>query len=51
MFRKNYADVFKGDDRWRNLPTPSGDTFEWDSKSTYVRKPRTSTGCPPSRSR
>ena len=39
MFTKNYADVFKGDERWRNLPTPSGNTFEWDADSTYVRKP------------
>lgn len=39
MFTRNYADVFKGDDRWRNLPTPSGNTFEWDPNSTYVRKP------------
>ncbi|BBY83922.1 aconitate hydratase AcnA [Mycolicibacterium pulveris] len=39
MFTKNYADVFKGDERWRNLPTPSGNTFEWDPESTYVRKP------------
>src|SRR5215510_4360976 len=30
MFTKNYGDVFKGDERWRNLPTPSGNTFEWD---------------------
>ncbi|MQY31608.1 aconitate hydratase [Nocardia aurantia] len=39
MFRKSYADVFKGDERWRNLPTPAGDTFEWAADSTYVRKP------------
>ncbi len=39
MFTKNYADVFKGDERWRNLPTPSGNTFEWAEESTYVRKP------------
>ncbi|MGO8851734.1 aconitate hydratase, partial [Mycobacterium sp.] len=39
MFTKNYADVFKGGERWRNLPTPSGNTFEWDPESTYVRKP------------
>jgi aconitate hydratase len=39
MFTKNYADVFKGDERWRGLPTPSGNTFEWDEDSTYVRKP------------
>jgi len=38
MFVDSYADVFKGDERWRNLPTPSGNTFAWDPKSTYVRK-------------
>ena len=38
MFTSSYADVFKGDERWRNLPTPSGNTFAWDPKSTYVRK-------------
>ncbi|HNP55792.1 aconitate hydratase [uncultured Gordonia sp.] len=38
MFRKSYADVFKGDERWQNLSTPDGDTFAWDDKSTYVRK-------------
>jgi aconitate hydratase len=46
MFVKNYADVFKGDDRWRNLPTPSGNTFEWDDNSTYVRKPPYFDGMP-----
>ncbi len=46
MFVKNYADVFKGDDRWRNLPTPSGKTFEWDQESTYVRKPPYFDGMP-----
>ena len=39
MFTKDYADVFTGDDRWRALETPEGDTFEWDQESTYVRKP------------
>ncbi|QCQ91004.1 aconitate hydratase AcnA [Rhodococcus sp. SGAir0479] len=38
MFRKSYADVFKGDERWQNLETPEGDTFAWDENSTYVRK-------------
>ncbi|MFM9035024.1 MAG: aconitate hydratase AcnA, partial [Mycobacterium sp.] len=38
MFAQSYADVFKGDEHWRNLPTPSGNTFAWDPKSTYVRK-------------
>ncbi|MGW0889674.1 aconitate hydratase [Saccharopolyspora sp. NPDC002578] len=39
MFTKDYADVFKGDERWRALPTPEGETFDWDTESTYVRKP------------
>jgi aconitate hydratase len=39
MFTTDYADVFAGDDRWRSLPTPEGNTFEWDAESTYVRKP------------
>jgi len=39
MFTKDYADVFTGDERWRALQTPEGDTFEWDADSTYVRKP------------
>ncbi|TCP50844.1 aconitate hydratase [Tamaricihabitans halophyticus] len=39
MFTSDYADVFTGDERWRSLPTPEGQTFEWDAQSTYVRKP------------
>ncbi|MFC1434746.1 aconitate hydratase AcnA [Streptacidiphilus sp. N1-3] len=39
MFTKDYADVFAGDQRWQSLPIPTGNTFEWDSESTYVRKP------------
>ena len=39
MFKRDYASVFDGDHRWKSLPTPSGKTFEWDTKSTYVRKP------------
>ncbi|MBI2698226.1 MAG: aconitate hydratase AcnA [Mycobacterium sp.] len=38
MFAESYADVLKGDDRWRSLPTPEGNTFEWAEDSTYVRK-------------
>ena len=38
MFKERYADVFKGDERWRSLPTPEGATFDWDDASTYVRK-------------
>jgi aconitate hydratase len=39
MFTRDYADVFAGDERWRSLPTPTGDVFAWDPESTYVRKP------------
>ena len=39
MFTKDYSSVFDGDHRWKSLATPTGKTFEWDAKSTYVRKP------------
>jgi aconitate hydratase len=39
MFKTQYAGVFDGDERWKSLPTPEGAVFEWDPKSTYVRKP------------
>ncbi len=39
LFTTDYADVFAGDERWQSLPTPEGDTFDWDADSTYVRKP------------
>ncbi|GAB2447264.1 aconitate hydratase [Conyzicola lurida] len=39
MFNHEYSGVFDGDERWQNLPTPVGATFEWDAESTYVRKP------------
>ncbi|MDS1139358.1 aconitate hydratase [Pusillimonas sp. SM2304] len=39
MYRSGYADVFAGDQRWRDLPTPQGAIFDWDAASTYVRKP------------
>ncbi|MDU0477730.1 aconitate hydratase [Staphylococcus chromogenes] len=38
LYEADYADVFKGDEQWQNLPTPEGKTFEWDEKSTYIRK-------------
>ena len=46
MFRKDYASVFEGDHRWKALDTPTGETFEWDAKSTYVRKPPYFEGMP-----
>ncbi|MCI7551560.1 MAG: aconitate hydratase AcnA [Arcanobacterium sp.] len=38
MYRSNYASVFEGDERWKGLNTPEGETFSWDDASTYVRK-------------
>ena len=39
MFREQYADVFSGDQRWKTLQVPTGDRFEWDDTSTYIRNP------------
>ncbi|MEU1669333.1 aconitate hydratase AcnA [Streptomyces sparsogenes] len=39
MFASSYSDVFAGDAQWQALPIPTGNTFEWDPESTYVRKP------------
>ena len=39
MYRRSYADVFGGDERWRSLSVPEGSRFAWDEQSSYVRKP------------
>ena len=39
MFTRTYADVFTGDERWRELDTPEGELFDWAPESTYVRLP------------
>ena len=39
MFTRDYADVFHGDDNWRAMDIPAGDTFAWEKESTYVRRP------------
>ncbi len=39
MFRKSYAEVFAGDERWNSLDVPAGDRYEWSDDSTYVRNP------------
>ena len=39
LFREYYASVFDGDERWRAIPVPAGDTYAWDSDSTYVQLP------------
>ena len=46
MFTRDYADVFAGDDNWRGLSVPAGDTFAWDPASTYVRRPPYFDGMP-----
>ncbi|WP_105253330.1 aconitate hydratase AcnA [Pseudoalteromonas sp. T1lg75] len=38
MFAKSYADVYKGDERWRNIAVPQAKRYEWDEASTYIRK-------------
>jgi aconitate hydratase len=39
MYRKEYGEVFQGDERWRGLPIPEGDLYAWDGKSTYIKLP------------
>jgi aconitate hydratase len=46
MFTRDYADVFHGDDNWRGLDIPAGDTFAWEEASTYVRRPPYFDGMP-----
>jgi aconitate hydratase len=46
MYRRDYSDVFAGDERWQTLPTPTGDVFAWDDSSTYVRRPPYFDGMP-----
>jgi aconitate hydratase len=46
MFTRDYADVFAGDDNWRSMSVPEGDTFTWDAASTYVRRPPYFDGMP-----
>ena len=38
MFRTQYGEVFKGDERWSGLPVPAGDRFAWEPDSTYIRR-------------
>ena len=47
MFKTRYGDVYKGDERWRDLRVPAGDTYTWDDSSTYVRHPPYFDAMPP----
>jgi aconitate hydratase len=38
MFRRSYGEVYHGDDRWRDLPVPKGETYIWEKDSTYIRR-------------
>jgi aconitate hydratase len=38
MFTKSYAEVFQGDERWRGLAVPKGETYAWDKDSTYIQR-------------
>jgi aconitate hydratase len=38
MFTKSYGEVFQGDERWRGLPVPEGETYAWEEDSTYIRR-------------
>ena len=39
MFKEKYAEVFEGDERWEALNAPTGEVYEWDDSSTYIREP------------
>jgi aconitate hydratase len=39
MFQRQYAEVFQGDEQWRNMPVPGGEIFAWDDNSTYIKRP------------
>jgi len=44
MFRRRYADVYRGDERWRSIPVSGGDTYSWPAQSTYIQNPPYFTG-------
>jgi aconitate hydratase len=39
MFQQEYARVFEGDDNWKDMPVPVGEIYQWDARSTYIKKP------------
>jgi aconitate hydratase len=46
MYKRSYADLFTGDERWNALDVPTGDLFAWDPDSTYIRRPPYFEGTP-----
>ena len=39
IYRRQYADVYTGNEQWNNVDVPSGDLYEWDPDSTYIQEP------------
>ena len=39
QYRKEYSEVFEGDARWKTMPIPEGDLYQWDANSTYIKLP------------
>src|SRR5579875_966999 len=39
FFKKEYGEVFAGDEKWNSLPVPSGDLYDWSEESTYIKRP------------
>ncbi|MGB6545725.1 MAG: aconitate hydratase AcnA [Candidatus Acidiferrales bacterium] len=48
MYSKEYGEVFRGDDRWRSLPIPEGNLYDWNAQSTYIARPPFFDGMPKS---
>jgi aconitate hydratase len=46
MYSKEYGEVFRGDDRWRSLPVPEGNLYDWNAESTYIARPPFFDGMP-----
>jgi aconitate hydratase len=46
MFKHRYASVFEGDERWRALPIPQSQVYQWDPNSTYIQRPPYFDGMP-----
>jgi len=44
MFRSRYADVYRGDERWREIEVKGGVTYDWPAGSTYIQNPPYFTG-------
>ena len=39
LYLKKYSNVLEGDEKWKSLKAPEGETYRWDERSTYIRMP------------